>query len=147
MITTIALAESDVDILACHPVMHELRPAITRDEFLVRVRRQQTSGYHLAFVGLQGDPVAVAGFRIGENLAWGRFLYVDDLVTRSHNRSQGHGRSLLNWLAQFGLDAGCEQMHLDSGLQRVDAHRFYEREAMPATGYHFAKTLANHQPD
>ncbi|GMR05632.1 MAG: hypothetical protein BMS9Abin25_0207 [Gammaproteobacteria bacterium] len=35
---------------------------------------------------------------MGNNLAWGRFLYVDDLVTSSSAWSQGHGSPLLAWL-------------------------------------------------
>ena len=61
--------------------------------------------------------VAVAGFRVGENLAWGRFLYVDDLVTLSAHRSKGYGSKLLTWLKAFAVREGCMQLHLDSGIQ------------------------------
>lgn len=37
---------------------------------------------------------------------------------------------------------GRDQMHLDSGLQRLDAHRFYEREGVKKTGYHFAESFS-----
>ncbi len=33
-------------------------------------------------------------------------------------------------------------MHLDSGIQRKDAHRFYEREGMSITSFHFAEYIA-----
>jgi GNAT superfamily N-acetyltransferase len=96
--------------------------------------------------------VAVAGFRVGESLAWGRFLYVDDLVTLPAHRSQGYGSGLLAWLRAYAAQAGCGQLHLDSGVQRKDAHRFYEREGMTAAALHFAQTIASggqpqHQPD
>jgi hypothetical protein len=32
--------------------------------------------------------------------------------------------------------------HLDSGMQRQDAHRFYEREGLSKAGFHFAETLS-----
>ena len=54
------------------------------------------SGYRLAFVQDTDGVVAVAGFRVGENLAWGRFLYVDDLVTLPSHRSKGYGAKLLS---------------------------------------------------
>lgn len=58
--------------------------------------------------------VAVAGFRVGENLAWGSFLYVDDLVTHSGHRSKGYGAKLLSWLKEQAAILSCEQIHLVS---------------------------------
>lgn len=138
----VKLAKSDEEIAACFPAMRELRPHVAGSDFVSRVRRQEASGYRLAYVLEGGEPVAVAGFRIGENLAWGRFLYVDDLVTRSSQRSRGYGAALLSWLMTQAAEAGCEQVHLDSGIQRRDAHRFYEREGMERASVHFRKIMA-----
>lgn len=138
---TISLATTDKKILACLPVMRELRPGLSEHEFVVRVRAQQAAGYRLAFARDGDRIVTVAGYRIAENLAWGRFLYVDDLVTTAGDRSSGHGARMLDWLRAQARVEGCGQMHLDSGLARTDAHRFYAREGMPATGFHFAEVL------
>lgn len=139
----IRIATTDADIAACYPVMQELRPHVAEAAFLSRVRSQEQSGYRLALVQ---DPnqqvVAVAGFRFGENLAWGRFLYVDDLATLPAHRSKGYGAGLLAWLKAHAAMEGCAQLHLDSGIQRKDAHRFYEREGMHMTSLHFAAKLA-----
>lgn len=137
----IHIATSDCEIAACYPVMQALRPHIAEDEFLARVRSQEKMGYRLAFVEQAVSVVAVAGFRIGENLAWGRFLYVDDLVTLPTQRSNGFGAGLLSWLRDFAVTQGCTQMHLDSGIQREDAHRFYAREGLSMTSFHFAEQL------
>jgi len=122
--------------------MRELRPHIAEDRFLSRIRRQQEAGYRLAFVQEAEGLVAVAGFRVGENLAWGLFLYVDDLVTLPAHRSKGYGARLLSWLKERAANEGCRQMHLDSGIQRKDAHRFYEREGMTMASLHFVENIA-----
>ena len=142
----IAFARSDAEIAACYAVMRQLRPHIPEAEFVERVRRAEQSGYHLVCLSEGGRPVALAGVRTGENLAWGRFLYVDDLVTAADQRSQGHGARLLAWVRDYAAQQGCAQIHLDSGLQRLDAHRFYAREGVARTGYHFAEILASN-PD
>jgi GNAT superfamily N-acetyltransferase len=141
-VVRIELAESDQDILACFPVMRELRvhlrdPAV----FLERVRQQQRAGYRLAAVRDGGEPVAVAGFRLSDNLAWGPHLYVDDLVALPQARSRGYGAALLTWLGEFGRSQGATQLHLDSGTQRADAHRFYEREGFHVSSLHFNRSL------
>ncbi|HAK55184.1 MAG: GNAT family N-acetyltransferase [Vicinamibacterales bacterium] len=138
---TITLAVSDDDIARCYPIMRELRPAIAEVEFVARIRVQEDTGYRLAIGEDHGVAVAAAGFRLGENLAWGRYVYVDDLVTSSAHRSKGHGRELLAWLVEFAQREGCDELHLDSGVWRKDAHRFYEREGMEMTSYHFKTDL------
>ncbi|MDH5786430.1 MAG: GNAT family N-acetyltransferase [Chromatiales bacterium] len=139
----IQLATTDTEIATCYPVMQQLRPHITEEEFLPRVREQQESGYLLAYIEDEGEVVAVAGFRLGLNLAWGRFLYVDDLVILAQRRSTGYGKQLLQWLHDYALEHACEQLHLDSGLQRKEAHRFYLREGMSKASYHFVDTLGS----
>ena len=137
----IDLAESDKDILACFPVVRHLRDIQDSTTFLRRVRSQQRSGYRLAALRDGGDPVAVAGFRLGENLAWGHHVYVDDLVALPEARSRGYGTALLTWVVEFGRSRGVGQLHLDSGKQRADAHRFYEREGLQVSGLHFTRSL------
>lgn len=138
----IAIAGSDDEIAACYPVMRELRPHIPEETFVSRIRTSEKSGYRLVCM-VDGDaPVAVAGIRIGENLAWGRFLYVDDLVTAANHRSKGYGSRLLAWVREYAMAEGCVQLHLDSGMQRADAHRFYGREGLSKAGIHFSETLS-----
>jgi GNAT superfamily N-acetyltransferase len=62
------------------------------------------------------------------------------LVTDEAMRSRGLGKALLDWLRHEAWSLGCGQLHLDSGLHRVDAHRFYERESLKKTAFHFAVT-------
>lgn len=137
----INMAKTVTEIAACYPVMRELRPHISRESFVECIRDQQSQGYKLAYIEVDGAPVAVAGFRIGQNLAWGSFLYVDDLVALASHRSRGYGAHLLAWLNEQAVKEGCDQLHLDSGMHRKDAHRFYEREGLQAASLHFVRKL------
>jgi GNAT superfamily N-acetyltransferase len=134
----ISLAISIQEISDCFPVMSELRPHLSLAEFIDRVRRQQQQ-YHYQLLYLQADESieAVAGFRLSESLAWGKFLYVDDLITKSDRRSQGAGTLLFNWLVDYARSNNCQQLTLDSGVQRFGAHRFYLHHRMEITSHHF----------
>ena len=137
----IFLAEEDREIRDCYPVMAELRPHVGEEEFLPRVRRQsQTDGYKMAYL-FDGEVKAVAGFRVSECLAWGRFLWVDDLVVRGGERSKGYGGTLFDWLVEYAREQGCAQLHLDSRVQRFDAHRFYLNKRMIIECHHFSLDL------
>ena len=137
----IALAAGDEEIQDCFAVMSELRPHVPAEEFLPRVRRQmEFAGYRLAYLA-DGEVKAVAGFRISECLAWGRFMYVDDLVSKGGERSQGYGGQLFDWLVEYARGEGCDQFHLDSGVQRFAAHRFYLAKRMSIEAHHFGLKL------
>jgi GNAT superfamily N-acetyltransferase len=134
----IAIANTPEEIRRCHLVMRELRPLFREPEqFVERVLRQQKEGYQLAFLESDGEVCAVAGYRFLESLFSGKFLYVDDLITRERNRSFGFGGQLLDWLIEQAHEHGCENLELDSGVQRFDAHRFYFSKRMSISSYHF----------
>jgi GNAT superfamily N-acetyltransferase len=134
--------QTEAEILACFPAMHELRPHLTEDAFVAQVQRQMANhGYALVAAMADGMVVAAAGYRVAEYLAWGRALYVDDLVTASGSRKAGHGGALLDWLIARARELGCAQFHLDSGVVRHDAHRLYLGRKLAITSHHFALKL------
>lgn len=138
---TIALAETEAEIARCFAVMHELRPHLSQDVFVAQVLRQQAQGYCLAYLEEAGEIRATTGYRVSENLVYGRFMYVDDLVTRSADQGSGYGSALLDWLIAEARRLGCAQFHLDSGVQRFGAHRFYLHKGMDITSHHFGMRL------
>jgi GNAT superfamily N-acetyltransferase len=134
---TIRIATSDEEIAGCFPVMRQLRPHLIEATFVARIRELMAAGYKLAYLIADGRPVAVAGYRIEDKLSTGTFLFVDDLVTDESARSQGHGASMLAWLREQARAAGCHALQLDTGVQRKDAQRFYQREGMRWSGYRY----------
>ena len=138
----IRVAESDREICDCYPVMRQLRPRLSEESFLERVRAQRDLGYCLAFLRAQDGIVAVAGFQVRHTLVDGRYLHVDDLVTLESQRSSGHGTALLAWLRGRAEELSCTSLQLDSGVKRKGAHRFYRREGLDQSAYHFVLPLA-----
>jgi hypothetical protein len=138
----IAIAETDAEVRRCYRVLRQLRPHLTARAFCSRVGRQRSQGYRLVLLEAAGQVRAVAGYRIAECLAWGRFLYVDDLVTAGADQSKGHGRALFDWLVAEAVREKCQELHLDSGVQRFGAHRFYLARRMDITCHHFALKLS-----
>ncbi len=124
----------------------ELRPHLgSPADLAARIDAQRAGGYRVVASFEPGEPdaAAAAGFRLGENLAWGSFLYVDDLATRADRRGRGHADAVMAWMQAEAGRRGCDQLHLDSGVgpERADAHRFYFRHGMRITSYHFAAAV------
>ncbi len=135
------------DTGSAYLAMRALRTHVADEAEFVRLVEevQRPEGYRLvgAFDAEEPAAAAVAGFRTGNNLAWGHFLYVDDLATRPEFRRRGLGTGLLVWLAREAARLGCEELHLDSGVQleRADAHRLYFSSGLVITSHHFARRL------
>jgi GNAT superfamily N-acetyltransferase len=137
----IKIAQSDAEIESCFAVMAELRPHVAANKFLERVKRQsQHHGFFLAF--LADDVVkAVAGIRIAEWLAGGKYLEIEDLVTRDADRSSGYGGELFDWIVELAKRERCGHLRLVSAITRLDAHRFYLRKGMKIEAHYFSMQL------
>jgi GNAT superfamily N-acetyltransferase len=119
----------------------DLRPQLPAD-YSAAMARVFASGGRLV-VATQDDVVlGLAVWRVLENTMFGRFLYVDDLVTDSALRSRGVGKALLSRCEAIAVERGCREFVLDSGVQRAPAHRFYFREGLAVRAFNFGKSLA-----
>jgi len=132
----LATSESALDKIG--PVLRQLRPQYDPQSLKAQIRQQQADGYQLAYVEENDRVLCVAGFVVSQKLAWGKHIYVDDLVSEESHRSAGAGALLLRWLREYAREIGCSQIHLDSGVQRFAAHRFYLREGFIIASHHFS---------
>lgn len=139
----VQLADPSTDLVAIAEVLNQLRPQFTVPYIRSQIAKQMADDYQIAFIEEQGNVLAVAGFRLGEKLAWGKHIYVDDLVTNEEHRSKGAGQLLVKWLREYAKDKGCQQIHLDSGVQRYMAHKFYLREGFIIASHHFSISPIN----
>jgi len=136
----IHIAESDAQLEMVIGVLLQLRTAFTKELLLAQIKEQQRHGYQIAYVESDEEVLCVAGFVVGTKLAWGKHIYVDDLVTAERRRSSGAGAKMIEWLKSHACDLNCGQLHLDSGVQRFAAHRFYLREGFNIASHHFSIT-------
>ena len=127
--------------------MLELRPRWADTDTLVHVidNRLRPVGYRLvaAFEHAAESAASVCGFREATMLAWGHYLYVDDLSTVPAARGRGHADLLMAWVVDEARRLGCEAVHLDSGVgaDRAAAHRLYMRHHLRISSHHFQLEL------
>ena len=137
------LVDSEMELTAVAEVLLQLRTQYTHNSLVEQIKKQQELGYQLAYVVSGGDILCVAGFVVGEKLAWGKHIYIDDLVTNENHRSSGVGTFLINWFKRYCLELGCQQLHLDSGIQKFSAHWFYLTNRFNIASHHFSITNIN----
>jgi GNAT superfamily N-acetyltransferase len=128
-------------VRACFRLFLALRPHLVEQEFVDQLRRQAGEGYRVAFIEIDGSPVAAAGYRFAHFLAWGKVLYIDDLITDPLRKHKGLAGSLLDWLVAEATKGKCDAVHLDTGYARNDAHRLYLNKGFILNCHHMAKDI------
>lgn len=137
----IKLASTTAEITNCFTIMSELRPHLSLDGFTSLVERMHKNhGYELVYLNDNGIK-AVAGICMAEWLYTGKYLEIEDLITTAAERSKGYGAILFDWITDYAREQECIQLRLVSGVQRVDAHRFYLNKGMKFEAKYFSMNL------
>jgi ribosomal protein S18 acetylase RimI-like enzyme len=123
--------------LSAWPVLRQLRNDLMEEVYLARIAAARREGYRLFVLQIDGHIVGAVGWRIVNDLATGRSLYVDDLVVDSDMRSRGYGTHLLAFAKKRSVAERCNAIRLSSNCHRVRAHAFYERHGFDKRGYSF----------
>ena len=127
-------------LTAAERVHRQLRPQIP-EPYAASMERVFDGGGRMIVALYAGEVGGVAVYRVHENTAQGRKLYVDDLVVDADCRSRGIGSALLARLDEKARGAGCVVVDLDSGTERERAHRFYFRGGYTIKTFGFKKSL------
>jgi GNAT superfamily N-acetyltransferase len=135
--------KSEKEWKEAYPVMKQLRTHLDEEQFLKLVQEAtQKEDYKMAALYDNEKIVAVTGFMPMITLYNGKFIWVCDLVADSDSRSKGYGEALLNYVHNWSKENGYDIVSLSSGLQRIDAHRFYENKMKyDKVSYVFLKRL------
>lgn len=134
-------------LAASFELMRVLRPHLDNaDAYVAQLQRQAGQGYRLLAAVQDEQVVGLAGYRELENLLYGRFVYVDDLVISPALQGSGLGGQLLDQVRQQARQIDCDHFVLDTGLHMALAQRFYFRQGLLARGMHFTQSLRAGSP-
>ncbi|WP_121612920.1 GNAT family N-acetyltransferase [Mesobacillus foraminis] len=129
--------------LMAFPVMKQLRTHLDEAGYLQLIEEAaEKEGYKMAALFEGSKIAAVIGFMPMITLYNGRFIWVCDLVTHEERRSKGYGKALLQFAENWAQEHEYKLVSLSSGLQREEAHRFYqEKMEYDKVSYVFLKNL------
>lgn len=124
---TIVPLGTEEELIEAFPIMNQLRTHLDLKDYLELVYESGAKERY-QMLGLRDNDVlkAVIGFKPMITLYYGRSLWVCDLVTDKQSRSKGYGEKLLTHVERWGKQHNYESIALSSGLQRTNAHHFYE---------------------
>ncbi len=128
--------------LEAFPIMKQLRTDLTEETYIELLQDMSKDGYKLYAMYVEDEMVSLVGLSWRINFYNKRHIFIYDLVTDVSYRSFGYGEKLLKYIHDWANENGAEYVALESGLQRSDAHRFYEDKLeYDKWCYSFRKTL------
>lgn len=131
----------DADRIA--PILRHLRHASDDDTFSRRLQDALYAGYRVLIAERDDDAIGCLGFQVHHDVHWGRTFYIDDIVVHPRARGLGIGSALMSAATKLARETGCDHLRLASGLDRADAHRFYESHGMTRSSFQFARALTD----
>ena len=138
----IVLMRSQSELEQVYPLMKELRPHITLENFLtIYHQSHKTTGYEIAALKDDGQVHAIMGYRILYDYVHGKHCYIDDLVSSEQQRSKGYGAELLKYAEQFAKDQGCTGLRLCTGIENERGKKFYEKSGWNLRAIVFKKKV------
>ena len=122
------------------PIINQLRPHLNFEEYFKIVKNMPA--YQIFCLFKNEEVVSYIGFAKMLNLYYGNHIWVYDLVTDKTKQGQGYGKILLSYVEKYAKDNKLSCIALSSGLERTNAHKFYEKSmGYEKVSYVFKKKL------
>lgn len=143
MTVPVVRAAAPADAPALAALVGQLGYPATAEEIEQRLARIDGFASAVAFVAEVGGRVAgVATAHAFPSIhAEHTVVWLTALVVDERHRGDGIGRLLTNTVEVWARERGATRLSLTSGIQRADAHAFYQRLGFTQTGVRLAKTL------
>lgn len=126
----------------CFPVMKELRPHLTFDDYIsIYEDAHRSDGFEIVAIEEDNKILAVMGYRILSDYVRGKHVYIDDLVSSESARSKGLGAELLKYAEGLAKDLNCTTLRLCTGIENERGVKFYERNGWTKRAFAYTKTL------
>lgn len=139
----IFVVDNKLDLERCYPVMRELRPQLSlEDYFSIYEQSHNSNGYEIVAIEDNNEIIAVMGYRFLYDYVRGKHVYIDDLVSTETVRSKGLGAELLKFAEHIAQQSGCKSLRLCTGIENERGVKFYDRNGWIKRAFAYTKKLS-----
>tara|TARA_B100000508_G_scaffold130655_1_gene118144 strand:+ start:101 stop:526 length:426 start_codon:yes stop_codon:yes gene_type:complete len=127
------------NILIILPLLKELNKTIS--EAILKQRLLEMNEQHYECVGVFYNKklVGISGLWFLTRHYCGKTIEPDHVIISSKFRNKGLGKILFEWIYNYAQTIGCEASELNTYIDNIKSHRFYENEGYKKLGYHYLK--------
>lgn len=129
------------EMLQSFPLIHEMYPSITMEEYSRELDMMIPNNYKQVVVFENQEMIGISGYWIGTKLWCGKYLELDNVFTSSKHRSRGVGDLIFQHLENKAKESKCTMLALDSYTDNFKAHKFFYEKGYVPRGFHFINVL------
>ena len=106
-----------------------------------RLQEMSTQNYQCVGVYDHEQLIGVAGMWFCTRHYSGRSVEVDHVCIEEAYRNQGLGSQLMIWIENYVSKKGYETIELNTYVENILSHKFYQKQGYRKLGFHFLKSL------
>ena len=129
------------ELYTAYDVLKQLRVNLSYTEFEDLIYDMRDMNYKMIGIFDDEELITYAGVNVQTNLYHKRHLFIYDLVTDEKYRSKKYGKMMLEYLHDYAKMGMCENIVLSSGLEKVNAHKFYEKHGFCKKSFIYLKSI------
>lgn len=124
------------------PLVKKMAKASVADAVLLqRLQEMTTQNYECVGVYDHQQLIGVAGMWFCTRHYSGRSVEVDHVCIEEAYRNQGLGSQLMIWIENYVSKKGYETIELNTYVENILSHKFYQKQGYKKLGFHFLKSL------
>lgn len=129
------------EMLKCLPLLNEVYPTLTPEEYSEELDLMLTNNYSQVVVELDGEIVGIVGYWFGSKLWCRKYIECDNVVVSKNHRRKGIAKMIFNYIEDKARQLDCTILALDSYTDNFSAHKFFYQEGYVPRGFHFINVL------
>jgi GNAT superfamily N-acetyltransferase len=116
------------ELNSAYPIIKQIRPHLTRIEFVELTTKMMLDGYHAICLFEDGRIVSYAGFAKLISLTFGEHIWVYDLATDNRYRGKGYGKILLTHLMDVAKKNSIKKVALSAGIAQHEPYNANDKK-------------------
>ena len=127
------------NILQILPLLKELNTTTKEEVLKKRLLDMATQHYKCVGMFINKELIGVAGLWFLTRHYCGKTIEPDHVIITAAHRNKGFGKKLFLWIYAYAQNMGCEASELNTYVQNIKSHHFYENEGYTKLGFHYVK--------
>jgi ribosomal protein S18 acetylase RimI-like enzyme len=137
-------AHSEEDYQQAWPLIKILNSNLSSNDYWLYVAEMKACGNYELYLAFMGEAfVGICGCWIATKFYTGKYLEIDNFIIHPEYQNLGFGTEFMNFIERHADSNDCKTIMLDAYLENKGAHKFYERHAYTARGFHFIKKIGD----
>ncbi len=127
------------DILSVFPLLKELNSTTPSTILKERLLEMTTQNYKCVGMYFNNELIGISGLWFLTRHYCGRTIEPDHVIINLKYINKGLGKKLFEWIYAYAQSIGYEATELNTYIENVKSHKFYENEGFKKLGFHYLK--------